>query len=102
MCPKPNPYQAFTHMCYNNSYFHDDSINNEHASMETSLSHYQSMGHFFSDTQGHSTPWSNLIIWSKFELIQDFMHALVTCKFKKESDQYQQKNGDIDFLDAQG
>ena len=33
----------------------DDSIKNEWASMETSFSHYKSMGHFL-DTQGQLTP----------------------------------------------
>ena len=26
-------------------------------------------------------------IWPKFELVRDFMHVLVTCKYKKGSDQ---------------
>ena len=55
--------------------FDDDSIKNEQASMEISLSHDKSMGHF-SDTQGQP----------KFELIQEFINVFVTCKFKKESD----------------
>ena len=40
--------------------------------METSFSHYKSMG--------------------KFELVRDFMHVLVTCKYKG-SDQEQPRNG---------
>ena len=38
-------------------------------------------------------------IWPKFELVRDFMHVLVTCKYKKGSDQKQPRNGgDIVFL----
>ena len=37
------------------SNFDDDSIKNERASMETSFSHYKSMGVFF-DVQGQRTP----------------------------------------------
>ena len=33
----------------------------------------------FSDAQGQLTP-----IWPKFELIQDIMHVLITCKFEKD------------------
>ena len=29
-------------------------------------------------------------IWSKFELVQDFLHGFVSCRYKKGSDQYQQ------------
>ena len=39
-------------------------------------------------------------IWPKFELVRDFMHVLVTCKYRivKESDQKQpRKGGDIVF-----
>ena len=64
------------------SNFDDDSINNERASMETAFSHYKSMG-IFLDAQGQLTPVSCLI-WPKFELFRDFMHVLVTCKYKKD------------------
>ena len=37
------------------SNFDDDSIKNERASMETSFSHYKSMGNFL-DAQGQLTP----------------------------------------------
>ena len=43
--------------------------------METPFSHYKSMGNFL-DAQGP--------IWPKFELVRDFMHVLVTCKYKKD------------------
>ena len=49
------------------SNFDDDSIKN-----------YKSMGNFLDD-QGQLTP-----IWPKFELIRDFMHVLVTGKYKKD------------------
>ena len=42
-------------------------------------------------------------IWPKFKLIHNIMHVLVTSKFEKRSDQYQQRlRDDINFLDAQG
>ena len=42
-------------------------------------------------------------IWPKFELIQDIMHVLITCKFEKDRiNSNGEKNGDVDFLDAQG
>ena len=46
--------------------------------METAFSHYMSMGNFL-DAQGQLTP-----IWPKFELVWDFMHVLITCKYKKD------------------
>ena len=57
------------------SNFDDDSIKNEWASMETAFSHCKSMGDFL-DVQWQLTP--------KFELIRDFMHVLVTCKYKED------------------
>ena len=45
---------VFVMVCLNTSNFDDDPIKNEQASMETSLSHYRSMG-YLSDTQGHLT-----------------------------------------------
>ena len=64
------------------SNFDDDSIKNEWASMMTPFSHYKSM-RIFLDLKA-----ANLIvsgpIWPKFELIRDFMHALVTFKYKND------------------
>ena len=37
----------------------------------------------FSDAQGQLTVVSGQI-WPKFELIQDIMHVLITCKFEKD------------------
>ena len=64
------------------SNFDDDLIKNERASMETAFSHYKCMGNFL-DAQEHLTIVSGLI-WPKFDLVRDFMHALVTCKYKKD------------------
>ena len=50
--------------------------------METPFSHYKSMGDLL-DAQGQLTVVSGPI-WSKFELVRDFMHVLVTCKYKKD------------------
>ena len=46
------------------------------------FSHYKSMG-IFSDAQGQLTVIGGPI-WPKFELIQDIMHVLITCKFEKD------------------
>ena len=50
--------------------------------METAFSHYKSMG-IFLDAQGQLTVVSDPI-WPKFELVRDFMHVLVTCKYKRD------------------
>ena len=40
----------------------------------------------FSDTKGQITPeWVVVSIWPKFELVQAFMHVLVTCKNEDDS-----------------
>ena len=64
------------------SNFDDDSIKNERASMETPFSHYKSMGNFRRSRAANSVVSGP--IWSKFELLRDFMHVLVTCKDKKD------------------
>ena len=51
--------------------------------METPFSHYKSMGNFL-DAQGQLTSIVSGPIWPKFELVRDFMHVLVTCKYKKD------------------
>ena len=63
------------------SNFDDDSIKNEWASMETAFYHYKSMGIFRRSRAANSIVSGP--IWSKFELVRDFMHALVTCKYKR-------------------
>ena len=64
------------------SNFDDDLIKNERAIMETPFSHYKSMGNFL-DAQGQLSVASGPI-WLKFELVQDLMHVLPTCKYKKD------------------
>ena len=62
------------------SNFDDDSIKNEQASMETPFSHCKSMGNVL-HAQGQVVSGP---IWPKFKLVQDFMHVLLTCKYKKD------------------
>ena len=64
------------------SNFDDDSVKNEQASMETAFSHCKS-GKFFRCSRAANSVVSGLI-WPKFELVRDFMHVLVTCKYKKD------------------
>ena len=63
------------------SNFDDDSIKHERASMDTAFSHYKSMG-IFLDRAANSVVGGP--IWLKFELVRDFMHVLVICKYKKD------------------
>ena len=65
------------------SNFDDDSIKNERASLETAFSHYKSMGIFFRRSRAANSVVSGPI-WPKFELVRDFMHVLVNCKYKKD------------------
>ena len=44
--------------------------------METPFSHYKSIANFLDLVSGP--------IWSKFKLVWDFMHVLITCKYKKD------------------
>ena len=77
------------------SNFDDDSIKNERASMETAFSHDKSMGNFL---EGQANSIVSGPSWPKFEFIQDFMHVLVTCKYKKDRIKKQlRKGGDIIF-----
>ena len=63
--------------------FDDDSIKNERASMETTFSQYKSMGKYFRCSRAANSVVKGPI-WPKFELVRDFMHVLVTCKYKKD------------------
>ena len=65
------------------SNFDDDSIKTVRASNATAFSHYKSMGTFLRRSRTANSVVSGLI-WPKFELIRDFMHVLVTCKYKKD------------------
>ena len=61
------------------SNFDDDSIKNERASMEAPFSHYKSMGNFLRRSRVVNSIVSGPT-WLKFELVQDFMHVLITSK----------------------
>ena len=50
--------------------------------METAFSHYKSMGNFLDARAANSVVSGPT--WPKFELVRDFMHVLVTCKYKKD------------------
>ena len=50
--------------------------------METPFSHYKSMGNCLASRAANSLVSGP--IWPKFELIRDFMHVLITCKYKKD------------------
>ena len=70
------------------------------------FSHYKSMG-IFPDAQGQLTPQSlDGPIWPNFELVQDIMVVLVTCK--NEEDPIKNRGARvfttlyINFSDAQG
>ena len=93
--PKIELIQAFMPVLVISN-FDDDSIKNEWASMETPFSHYKSMGNFLDLRTSNSIVSGP--IWPKFELVPDFMPVLITCKYKKRSDQKQPgKGGDIIF-----
>ena len=79
--PKIELDQAFMPVLVTST-FDDDLIKNERASMETLFFHCKSIGNFL-DAQGANSVVSGLI-WLKFELVRDFMHVLVTCKYKKD------------------
>ena len=78
--PKMELDQAFMPVLVNN--FDDDSIKNEQTSMETPFSHYKSVNIFRRSRAANSVVSGP--IWPKFELVRDFMHVLVTCKYKKD------------------
>ena len=65
--------------------YEEDSIKNEGARVFTTL-------YNFSDAQGQITGVGGGI-WSKFELIQAFMHDLVTCK--NEDDRIQNEGARV-------
>ena len=50
--------------------------------METPFSHYKSMGNFLDFKAANSVVSGP--ICPKFELVRDFMHGLITCKYKKD------------------
>ena len=64
------------------SNFYDDSIKTERASMETLLPVISLLEFFRRSRAANSVVYGS--IWLKFELVRDFMHELVTCKYKKD------------------
>ena len=62
------------------SNFDDDSIKNERASMETPII---SLWEIFRRSRAANSVVSGPI-WPKFKVVRDFMHVLVTCKYKKD------------------
>ena len=64
------------------SNFDDDLIKNERASMETSFPIVSLLEIFRCSRAANSIISSP--IWPKVELVRDFMHVLVTCKYKKD------------------
>ena len=79
--PKFELDQAFMSVL-GTSNFDDDSIKNEQASIETPFSHCKSMGDFLCSRAANSVVCGP--IWPKFVLVRDFMHVLVTCKYKED------------------
>ena len=79
------------------SNFDDDSIKNERASMETAFSPLKVYRKFVRSSRAAYSVASDPI-WPKFELVWDFIHVLVTCKYKKDRIKKQlRKGGDIVF-----
>ena len=79
------------------SNFDDDSIKNQRASTETAVSHYKSMGIFRRSRAAYSVVSGSGPIWPKFELVWDFMHSLVTCKYKKDRVKNNQEKVETSF-----
>ena len=77
------------------SNFDDDSIENERTSMQTPFSHYKCMGDFFMLKAVNSIVSGP--IWPKFELVRDFMHVLVTCKYKEDRIKNNREKVEIPF-----
>ena len=63
--------------------------------METPFSHYNSMGHFLDLKAGNSVV--SYPILPKFELVRDFMHVLITYKYKGSDQKQPRKGEDIIF-----
>ena len=60
--------------------FDDDSIKNERANIEALFSIISLWDIFRRSRVANSVV--SVSIWPKFELVRDFMHVLVTCKYK--------------------
>ena len=60
--------------------FDEDPIKNERASLEKTFSHYKFMGNFRRSRAANSIVSGP--IWPKVDLVRDFMHVFVICKYK--------------------
>ena len=60
--------------------YEKDPIKNSRETWWLRFSHYKSMGIFFRRSRAANGGQ----IWPKFELVQDIMHVLITCKFEKD------------------
>ena len=63
--------------------------------METPFSHYKSIGNCLDLKAANSLVSSP--IWPKFELIRDFMHVLVTGKYKMDRIKHNREKLDTSF-----
>ena len=77
------------------SNFDDDPMRNDRAGMETAFSHYKSVGNFRRSMAAKSVVSGP--IWPKFELVRDFMHVLITCKYKKDRIKSNREKVEIPF-----
>ena len=64
--------------------------------MEIPFSYYKSMGIFYTSRAANSVVSGP--IWPKFELVRDFMHVLVTSKYKKDRSKTTEKRWRHQFL----
>ena len=63
--------------------YEKDPIKNSRENVMTSFSHYKSYGNFFRRSRAANSVVGGPI-WPKFELIQDIVQVLITCKFEKD------------------
>ena len=63
--------------------YEKDPIKNSRENVMTSFFPLLVYGNFFRRSRAANSVVSSLI-WLKFELIQDIMHDLITCKFEKD------------------
>ena len=64
--------------------------------METAFSHYKSMENFLRRSRAANSVVSGPI-WPKFELVRDFMHVLVTCKYETDRIKSNQEKVETSF-----
>ena len=81
--------------------YEKDPIKNSRENVMTSFLPLYVYGNFFRRSRAANSLVGGQI-WPKFELIQDIMHVLITCKFEKDRiNSNGEKSGDVDFLNAQ-